>query len=29
VRTVESHMTSVLSRMGLRSRHQLLESIRK
>jgi ATP/maltotriose-dependent transcriptional regulator MalT len=29
VRTVESHMTSLLSRMGLRSRHQLLESIRR
>lgn len=29
VRTVESHMTSILGRMGLRSRHQLLASIRK
>jgi DNA-binding CsgD family transcriptional regulator len=28
VRTVESHMTSILRRMGLRSRHQLLESVR-
>jgi DNA-binding CsgD family transcriptional regulator len=29
VRTVESHMTSILRRMGLRSRHQLLESVRR
>jgi DNA-binding NarL/FixJ family response regulator len=28
-RTVESHMTSILRRMGLRSRHQLLESVRR
>jgi len=28
VRTVECHMTSILRRMGLRSRHQLLESVR-
>lgn len=28
-RTVECHMTSILRRMGLRSRHQLLESIRR
>jgi ATP/maltotriose-dependent transcriptional regulator MalT len=27
-RTVECHMTSILRRMGLRSRHQLLESVR-
>jgi DNA-binding CsgD family transcriptional regulator len=26
-RTVECHMTSILRRMGLRSRHQLLESV--
>jgi DNA-binding CsgD family transcriptional regulator len=28
-RTVECHMTSILRRMGLRSRHQLLESVRR
>jgi DNA-binding CsgD family transcriptional regulator/tetratricopeptide (TPR) repeat protein len=27
-RTVECHMTSILHRLGLRSRHQLLESVR-
>jgi len=29
VRTVESHMTSILRRMGLRSRHQLVETVDK
>jgi DNA-binding NarL/FixJ family response regulator len=28
-RTVECHMTSILRRMGLRSRHQLLDSVRR
>ncbi|MEO7202119.1 MAG: helix-turn-helix transcriptional regulator [Candidatus Tumulicola sp.] len=28
-RTVECHMTSILHRLGLRSRHQLLESVRR
>jgi DNA-binding NarL/FixJ family response regulator len=28
-RTVECHMTSILRRMGLRSRHQLLEWVRR
>jgi ATP/maltotriose-dependent transcriptional regulator MalT len=28
-RTVECHMTSILHRLGLRSRHQLLEAIRR
>jgi ATP/maltotriose-dependent transcriptional regulator MalT len=29
IRTVECHMTSILHRLGLRSRHQLLEAIRR
>jgi ATP/maltotriose-dependent transcriptional regulator MalT len=29
VRTVEAHMTSILRRLGLRSRHQLLETIKR